>query len=65
MARMAARSAKLREKPMPIMTAPQARVMADKWMRGPILRTRTVLGGWKMMYGMKKMRETMFWRRRC
>lgn len=31
------------------MHEPHRRVMTAKWMRGPILRTMMVDGGWKMM----------------
>lgn len=36
-------------KPIPIMQEPHSRVMTARWMRGPILRTMTVDGGWKTM----------------
>lgn len=34
--------------PIPIITTPHSVVMTDKWIRGPMLRTMTVDGGWQM-----------------
>lgn len=48
-------------KPMPIMTAPHMRVIKARCNRGPILRIRTVEGGWKTTYVVKKTRLAMFW----
>jgi hypothetical protein len=48
-------------KPIPIMTAPQEIQRPARKLRGPILRVRTVAGGWKTMYVMKKTRVTVDW----
>ena len=51
--RHAAIAAQFCVNPMPIITAPQAIHKPARKILGPILRVRTVAGGWKMMYVMK------------
>ncbi len=41
---------------MPIIQAPQSKVISDRWILGPSCLTTTVLAGWKMMYVTKKVR---------
>lgn len=50
-------------KPMPSITKPQASVIEERKIRGPILRVRRVAGGCKAVYEMKKMRETRLCRK--
>jgi hypothetical protein len=42
-----------------IITAPHAITMADRNIRGPTFRITTTAGAWKIVYVMKKTRETM------
>jgi hypothetical protein len=46
---------------MPIITTPHARVIKARKGLGPILRQRTVAGGWKRTYVTKKTSVMMFW----
>lgn len=59
MKRVSAALAIVGDAELTIMTAPQNSVMAERNLRGPILRMTTVAGGWKMTYGMKKTRVIM------